>query len=161
MARKKKQQTQQRVKTFSEMEEERRSQENGREAGGSRPASMSFSEMEQSRRNQQEKAIVSYIKNRYPETTDSATARQVIQTRAARNNAASMLDSYAKGLVGFQSRLQSKTGRWDEDAAAAKSTARRAFQDAGEIRDYIRQNRGAIGEETAQKYDALLDSYVQ
>jgi len=163
MARKKKQQTQQRVKTFSEMEEERRSQENGREAGGSRPASMSFSEMEQSRRNQQEKAIVSYIKNRYTETTDSATARQVIQTRAARNNAASMLDSYAKGLVGFQNRLQSlnRTGRWDEDAAAAKSTARRAFQDAGEIRDYIRQNRGAIGEDYAKRYDALLDSYVK
>ena len=162
MARKKKQQ-EQRVKTFSELEAERRQQQNGREAGGSRPASMSFSEMEQYRRNQNDKAIVSYIKNRYPDTVDSAAARQVIRTRDARNNAASMLDSYAKGLTGFQSRLQSlnRTGRPEEDAAAARSTARRAFQDASEIRNYIRQNRGAIGEDAVQKYDALLDSYVR
>lgn len=162
MAKKKKQQ-EQRVKTFSEMEEERRRKENGREAGGSRPASMSFSEIEQSRRNSQDQRIVSWIKERYPDTVDQAAARQVIRTRTARNNAASMLDSYAKGLTGFQNRLQSlnRTGRWEEDAAAANATARRAFQDAGEIRNFIRQNRGDIGEDTAKKYDALLDSYVQ
>ena len=158
MAKKKKQQ-EQRVKTFSELEAERRQQERGREAGGSRPASMSFSEMEQYRRNQQDKAIVSYVKDRYRDTADPEAARQVIRSRAARQNADEMLNNYAQGLSDLRNRI-GRTGLWDEDAAAAASTARRAFQDAGKIRDYLGQNRTALGEDRAKQYEALLDRFV-
>lgn len=162
MARKKKEQ--ERAKTFSEMEAERRNRESGREAGGSRPASMSFSEMEQYRRNQQDKAIISYVKDRYRDTADPEAARQVIRTRAARNEAESMLDSYAKGYQQFGTNLRRKANGWQPNAAgtaeSAKAETKRALERAGEIRSYLRNNRETLGNKTGE-YEAYLDQYVR
>lgn len=152
-------------KSFSEMEEERRRQESGREAGNSRPAPSSFSEMEQARRNREEQATVSWIKNRYPETVDRSARRQVIQKRDAQTRAAELLNNYMQGFSRFDEELRKRASGWkqdsDEIAGGAKAEAKRAMAEAGNIRSFLRENREKLGEDRADEYNALLDQYVK
>lgn len=164
-------------KSFSEMEEERRRQESGREAGNSRPAPSSFSEMEQARRNREENNLTRRVmeQNRRNEWirensrqnagTENSGAAYIPGSFTARNQAARMLNNYMQGFGRFDEELRKRASGWkqdsDEIAGGAKAEAKRAMAEAGNIRSFLRENREKLGEEKAEEYNALLDQYVK
>ena len=164
-------------KSFSEMEEERRRQESGREAGNSRPAPSSFSEMEQARRNREENDLTRRImeQNRRNEWirensrqnagTENSGAAYIPGSFTARNQAARMLNNYMQGFGRFDEEVRKRASGWkqdsDEIAGGAKAEAKRAMAEAGNIRSFLRENREKLGEERAEEYNRLLDRYVK